>query len=284
MRTPLRRCGAWQPFTGDGLSRFADASTSRALGFLGAFALITALVLGWSLHTIGWPVIDHAVREFPEQGPALIRGRFHWPETAPRVLADSPHLAVAVRPGDPETLGRTADLQLELLPGSLRLAGIAGFIEIPWPMTTELPLGRLQARAAWEAWRRPVLAALILASATAMTASWSALALILILPLRFTGFLLRRQITLGGCWRLGLATCMGASPVLNLGLGGYVMRWLPWPALAAVAAIHLLVGGLFLIWGLLSRPRRSRSASAPNPFQSGAGKDRPRKTGSNPFG
>ena len=282
--SPRRSRRAWQPFTGNGLSRFADASASRALGFLGAFALTTALVLGWSLHTIGWPVIDNAVREFPEQGPGLIRGRFHWPETAPRVLADSPHLAVAVRPGDSETLGRTADLQLELLPGSLRLAGIAGFVEIPWPATTDLPLGRLQARAAWEAWRRPVLAALIITAAAAMTVVWSGLALTLTVPLRIMAFVLQRHITLGGCWRLSVAACMSASLVLNLGLGGYVMRWLPWPALAAVVVIHLLVGGLFLIWGLLSRPGKSRSASAPNPFQPGATKDRPRKTGSNPFG
>jgi len=48
--------------------------------------------------------------------------------------------------------------------------------------------------------------------------------------------------------------------------------------------IHLLVGGLFLIWGLLSRPGKSRSASAPNPFQPGAAKDGRKKSGSNPFG
>ena len=126
---------------------------------------ITALTLGWALHTTGWPVMDHAVREFPEQGPALARGRFVWPEPTPRVLADSPHLAVAVRPGESEALGRTADLQLELLPGTLRLAGIAGFVDLPWPATVDLPLGRLEARAAWEAWRRPVLGALVTATA-----------------------------------------------------------------------------------------------------------------------
>lgn len=278
-----RSRGAWQPFTGNGVSRFADASVSRALGFLGGFALTTALVLGWALHTTWWPVMDQAVREFPEDGPALVRGRFQWPETTPRLLADSPHLGVAVRPDDSEPLGRTADLQLELLPGTLRLAGIAGFVDLPWPATATLPLGRLQAQAAWEAWRRPVFTALILTAAAAMTVVWSLLALVLTLPLRLVAFVLQKQITLGGCWRLSAAASMSGSLVLNLGIGSYVMRWLPWPALAAVVVIHLLVSALLLSWGLGSRPKKNRAASSPNPFHVGAPKSSSRKSGSNPF-
>ena len=279
-----RSRGAWQPFTGNGVSRFADASGSRALGFLGGFALTSALVLGWALQTTWWPVVDQAVREFPENGPALIQGRFNWPETAPRLLADSPHLGVAVRPSNLDPLGRTADLQLELLPETLRLAGIAGFVDLPWPPTATLPLGRLQAQAAWEAWRRPVLAALIVTAATAMMVIWSLLALTLALPLRIVAFLLQKQITLGGCWRLSAAASMSGSLVLNLGLGGYVMRWLPWPALAAVVVIHLLVNGLFVSWGLVSRPKKNRAASAPNPFHPKDAKSGSRKSGRNPFG
>jgi hypothetical protein len=200
------------------------------------------------------------------------------------LLADSPHLGVAVRPSNLDLLGRTADLQLELLPETLRLAGIAGFVDLPWPATTTLPLGRLQAQAAWDAWKRPVLAALIVTAGTAMMLIWSLLALTLALPLRIVAFLLQKQITLGGCWRLSAAASMSGSLVLNLGLGGYVMRWLPWPALAAVVVIHLLVNGLSLSWGLVSRPKKSRAASVPNPFHPGDAKSSSRKSGSNPFG
>ena len=45
------------------------------------------------------------------------------------------------------------------------------FVFLPWPATATLPLGRLQAQAAWEAWRRPVFTALILTAAAAMTVS-----------------------------------------------------------------------------------------------------------------
>jgi hypothetical protein len=183
-----------------------------------------------------------------------------------------------------DLLGRTADLQLELLPETLRLAGIAGFVDLPWPATTTLPLGRLQAQAAWDAWKRPVLAALIVTAATAMMVIWSLLALTLALPLRIVAFLLQKQITLGGCWRMSAAASMSGSLVLNLGLGGYVMRWLPWPALAAVVVIHLLVNGLSLSWGLVSRPKKSRAASVPNPFHPKDAKSSSRKSGSNPFG
>ena len=117
-----------------------------------------------------------------------------------------------------------------------------------------------------------------------MTVIWSLLALTLALPLRIVAFLSQKQITLGGCWRLSAAASMSGSLVLNLGLGGYVMRWLPWPALAAVVVIHLLVNGLSLSWGLVSRPKKSRAASVPNPLHPGTVKSSSRKSGSNPFG
>jgi hypothetical protein len=77
---------------------------------------------------------------------------------------------------------------------------------------------------------------------------------------------------------------MSGSLVLNLGLGGYVMRWLSWPALAAVVVIHLLVNGMFVSWGLVSRPKKNRTASAPNPFHPKDAKSGSRKSGRNPFG
>jgi hypothetical protein len=117
-----------------------------------------------------------------------------------------------------------------------------------------------------------------------MTVIWSLLALTLAIPLRIVAFLLQKQITLGGCWRLSAAASMSGSLVLNLGLGGYVMRWLPWPALAAVVVIHLLVNGLFVSWGLVSRPKKNRAASAPNPFHPKDAKSGSRKSGRNPFG
>jgi len=117
-----------------------------------------------------------------------------------------------------------------------------------------------------------------------MTVIWSLMALILALPLRIVAFLLQKQITLGGCWRLSAAASMSGSLVLNLGLGGYVVRWLSWPALAAVVVIHLLVNGMFVSWGLVSRPKKNRTASAPNPFHPKDAKSGSRKSGRNPFG
>lgn len=83
---------------------------------------------------------------------------------------------------------------------------------------------------------------------------------------------------------MGAAAFMSASVVLDLGIGGYVMRWIPWPALAAVLVIHLLVGTLYLNWGLVNRPRKTRSAGPSNPFHEGGPKARSGKSQSNPFG
>lgn len=264
--TPRRGPGAWQPVTGSGLARFADAGTGRTLGFVAAFALAASLVLGWTLLTAWWPVVDRAIGELPEQGPTLARGRLGWPGAPARILADSPHLGIAVRPDDRSPPGRTADLQVELMPGALRVAGIAGFVEWPWPADWDLSLVRLEARAAWEAWRRPALTAVVGGVAAALAATWCVAAVALALPLRLMAFVLGRRLTLGGAWRLASAAFAGASPVLGLGLAGYALRWLPWPALAVVAGAHLVGALLQLCWGLWSRPGADASSPKRNPF------------------
>jgi len=48
--------------------------------------------------------------------------------------------------------------------------------------------------------------------------------------------------------------------------------------------IHLLVGALYLNWGLVNRPRKTRSAGPSNPFHEGGPKARSGKSQSNPFG
>ena len=279
-----RAAGAWQPFTGGGLARFADAGMARTLAFVLTFALATGLTLGWTLHTAWWPVVDRAIRELPEAGPTLAHGRLHWPGVTAGILADSPHLGIAVRIDERSPLGRTADLQVELLPQALRVAGIAGFIEWPWPADWNLSLGRLEARAAWEAWRRPVLATAVGTVTTLLATAWWLGALTLALPVRAAAFVLRRRIGLGGSLRLAAAAFSGASPVLGLGMVGYALRWLPWPALAAVVGAHLLVACLLLVWGLFSRPGCAAPARPANPFGPGAEAPRRRRRQGNPFG
>jgi hypothetical protein len=280
-----RAAGAWQPFTGGGLARFADAGMARTLAFVLTFALATGLTLGWTLHAAWWPVVDRAILELPEEGPTLGRGRLDWPGVTAGILADSPHLGIAVRMDERSPLGRTADLQVELLPGALRVAGIAGFIEWPWPAHWELSLGRLEARAAWEAWRRPVLATAVGAVTALLASAWCLIALALAVPIRATAFLLRRRTGLGGCLRLAAAALSGASPVLGLGMAGYALRWLPWPALAVVTGAHLLVACLQLLWGLLSRPGNDDGPGRPvNPFGADAAARKRRNRRGNPFG
>lgn len=279
-----RIAGAWLPFTGGGLARFADAGTGRTLGFVLGFALASALTLGWTLLTAWWPVVDRAIRELPETGPTLSHGHLDWPSATSGILADSPHLGIAVRIDERSPLGRTADLQVELLPQALRVAGIAGFIECPWPADWNLSLGRLEARAAWEAWRRPLLATAAGAVTTVLATAWCLIALILALPVRATAFVLRRRIGFGGSLRLAAAAFSGASPVLGLGIVGYALRWLPWPALAAVVGTHLLAACLLLIWGLFSRPGCDAPARPANPFGPGSDTPRRRHRRGNPFG
>lgn len=265
---PARKAGAWHPFTGAGIARFADASVWRTFTFLGIFAAATGLLTGWSLRITWCPVLERAAEAFPENGAALTNGTFVWPESQPRILADAPHLGVAARPDATEAPGRIADLQLELTPKTLRLAGVAGFVEVPWPSEIEMPLGRHEAVAAWGAWRRPLLATVVAGSTAYLFLTWFLLATIYTLPLRLAGWILRRDVTLGGCWRMSAAALLTGCTVMGFATFAYAVRVLTWPVLAGIFAAHFVVGWAWLAWGLFERPAAAAKAAVPqNPFK-----------------
>jgi hypothetical protein len=228
------------------------------------------LAAGWSLRVAWWPVFERAAESFPETGASVTNGNFVWPEPQPRILADAPHLGIAVRPDATEPPGRIADLQLELTPSHVRLAGVAGFVELPWPPDVALPLGRHEAVAAWGAWRRPLLAAATTATATGVFLLWTVLATALAIPARIAAWILRRELTLSGSWRMAAAAMLAGSVVMFAGVFGYTVRLLSWPGLAAVLAGHVLIGGLWLVWGILERPAAAKKEkAAKNPFDTG---------------
>lgn len=265
---PARKAGAWQPFTGAGIARFADTTAWRTFTFLAVFAVATAALGGWALRITWWPVIERAAEAFPETGAALTNRTFVWPEAQPRILADAPHLGIAARPDSAEPPGRIADLQLELTPPMLRVAGVAGFVEIPWPPDVSIPLGRHEAVAAWGAWRRPLLATLVVAGTAALFVQWMILATLYSVPTRIAAWILRRNATLGGCWRMSAAALLAGCTLMGFGIFGYAVRLITWPVLAGVFAGNLLVGWAWLIWGLFERPAAAAKVTqAANPFQ-----------------
>jgi hypothetical protein len=261
------RRAAWQPFTGPGVAAFAGASTGRTVGFLLAFACAAALALGVTVRTAWWPVIGSAADAFPEAGASIGLGRLVWPRPDSAVLAQGPALGIAVRPAGSDSPGRTADLQVELAARGVRVAGVAGYLELPWPREWAVALDRNDVVAAWGAWRRPLLclvAALVLAC---LPACWTVLAALHALPCRLLAWILRRELSLAGAWRLAAAGLLSGATLLSAAFLAYGFGFLPWTGLVAAFALHTVTGWLWTGWGLLELPpRKPRRPPSANPF------------------
>jgi len=286
--------GAWQPFTGPGLARFAEASLPRLIAFQMVFAGALGLLFAWSFGRIATPVVQSALPVLPTADAGIRSGRLQWPEPEPRLLAATPQLALGCDPGNSGDLGLNGDLQAELRPEALVLRGLLGSLALGYPPGLEIPLDRTAAPAVWGAWRLPLRAAVATAAALWLPLTWWLLALGYWLPAWCCGWLCARNLPPAGALRLSAAALLPASVIPGVALMAYTTLWIRAPGLVFLWALHLPAGWLWILWGILSRPAQSRNAAAsapgssgPNPFSGDRLRPRdngPKRGRKNPFG
>lgn len=260
--------GAWQPFTGRGIAAFAGVSWWHLLMFQTLFAGFIVLGFVWSLRQVVFPVVHTALAALPD-GPASIQnGFFDWPGSGAELLAASPRFALVADPGATGALGINGDLQLELARTHAVFRGVLGTLTLPYPPSLELPLDRGTAPAVWGAWRTPGLALIAIGGFLALMSSWWVVALLHALPAWILGWLLRRELSLGGAIRIAAAALLPAALIPAAGILLYATLWLRAPGFAAVWILHWPAGWVWLAWGIVHRPAadRARSDTAVNPF------------------
>lgn len=261
------RLGAWQPLTGSGLAAFARAGSGRVLLFQFAFALLSALTVVWSLQAAWFPVIERAILQLPNSGAEIRGQRLLWPDAEAVLLASSPHLALVVDPTSSSQLGQNGDLQVELRGTDLRFRGLLGQIVARYPTQLLLPLDQTGAKAAWGAWRPPILTLVGLGTGMGLVLSGWILATLYAPVLLVSGWIIRRELHWGEAWKLGLACLMPGSLVMNAALVLYAQHWLGLTSLTALFGLHFLVGWLAALWGLASLPSRAAAQIESNPFE-----------------
>ncbi|MBN8247364.1 MAG: hypothetical protein J0L84_07960 [Verrucomicrobia bacterium] len=282
IKTPLARLsglwarlgdglGAWQPLTGPGLARFADASFPRLILFQILLAAWFGLLLAWTYGRLVPPVVQAALPALPESEAGIHAGILHWPGPGPKLLASSPQLALVCDAGGSGELGLNGDLQVELRRDEILLRGLLGSLAVPYPPDLDLPLDQASAPAIWGAWRLPLRAALATAAMLLLPLTWWVLAALYCLPAWCWGWLWARDLPPGGALRIALAALLPASLIPGLALVAYATLWIRAPGLVLLWVLHLPAGWLWLGWGILSRPRQNRPPAGsarppPNPF------------------
>jgi hypothetical protein len=258
--------GAWQPLTGGGVAAFGAATATRTLVFHLLFALLAAVVVTWSVRRAWFPPFQTALTRLPERSAEVRAGQLFWPDTNAVTLGENPQLAVAVDPAGTGELGRSADLQLELRAKAIRFSGLFGEQFLPYPPALQVSLDHTGGPAAWGAWNWVGLVLLGGSVLVSLLALWWLTGIVLAPFVWLAAFLLRRELTLGGSWRLVTAAWLPATLVLLAGILLYALSWLRLTGLALTTAAHLLVMPLWLVWAIFMLPNRTRKKMPKNPF------------------
>jgi hypothetical protein len=256
---------AWQPFTFGGVAAFASASGVRLLALL----LVTGLFLGWGvvsyLRTACYPAVEGAVLRLPPDG-GIRRGVLFWPTNSVVELGNTRLVSLVVNPESAPVPGQAADVRFELTARALTAQSLFGYWVLPYPLSAQVPLNRAEIEPLWAAWRPHVQVVLPAGVVLALLLFWIVLALLVAPGLRLLAALGRREVTLGGCWRLALAALMPAACGTAFGLLLYSSRgfhlldtlitWL----LAHLYTVVLWCGALFCL-----PPKPPRSPFVPEP-------------------
>ena len=281
--------GAWQPLTGGGVARFADASGVRVLTLQLLYSVMVSVVVLWSFRQAWFPAVVQALPRLPVAGAGVRGGSLTWPGMEAELLSERPQLSLSVDPRGTGAAGRSGDIQVEFRQRGFRLEGLFGHQELPYPPELDLPLDRTGATAAWGAWSWAISALTGLALAAVVVVAGWLVATLLALPLSSLAWLLGRSLSPAAAWRVGLAASLTGWGCLGAGLVLYATAWIRLPGLAAAVLGQVLVVGIWSLWALSHLPRRGRAPKVANPFGADRNASEPRggggraKRGGNPF-
>ena len=256
--------GPWQPLTGRGVAAFRAASLRRLMTFQFLLAIGSALIVVWTVRHIWYPPFEQALTQLPEVA-GIKDADLRWPNAIPVRLAENPWVDFIVTPGASSELGQTADLQVEFRSTELRLSGLAGHLQLPYPPDLALPLGRIEATARWGAWRWVVTSGLGLATGLGLWVCWWVLATVYTLPGWVLGIILGRPVTLLEAWKLATASLMSGSLFAGWAILAYGLGAVRLPGFSLLFGLHFAMGWLWLFWGLKNCPAAAEKRPA-NPF------------------
>jgi hypothetical protein len=256
---------AWQPLTPRGISAFAFAPLGRLWLVQLVVTMFVAGIIIWFIHRNWYPVIASAITELPDQGQ-LHNGKLEWDGYEPTVLAESPFLSIAVdleHAGDART---PADLQAEFGERDLKIFSLLGFYRINYSHDSDTGFNHPDLEPWWGAWNPMLLAITGLITIANLFINWSILATLYFLPAWLGAFFANRDLTLAGSWRLSGAALMPAALFFTFAIILYGLGTINLVSLGMAAALHFILGWIFLILAVRALPPHPDSTGKGNPF------------------
>jgi hypothetical protein len=215
-----------------------------------AVAICVAAATVWFVGARWFSVVSEAAAKMPDHA-ALRNGELEGVPS--QRLAETKFLALIIDLDRTEP-GQVADLQVDLSRRELNICSLFGCAAFPYD-GAPLPLGRASLEPWWGAWQPIILACLGLALVLSLFVGWSALALILMWPVRILAFFADRDISLRGCWRLACAAQMPGAMFMTLAILLYGLQGIDLVRLLVAYGVHALMAFIYVFIAPFFLPR-----------------------------
>lgn len=242
---------AWEPFTFNGVARFAYASAGR----LWLVSVITAAICGgvvtWFLAERWSPQIEAAIAKLPEQG-SIRDGSLRWPSREPVELAQSSFLAISVQPGAAPELAGPADVELSFRARELHLRSFFGYAVLPYPGGWIISLNRAEMQPWWGAWKPAFLGLAGAAVALGLLIAWPLIGLLYCPVVKLLAFYADRQTSWRGAWQSSRASLLAPGLFMAFAVVLYAFQEMTLLGLLALFVGHFALQLVYVLGSTMS--------------------------------
>lgn len=256
---------AWEPVTPRGVAAFARASFERLFVVQCLFALLATAAVVWVLSSGFFPTVAAAVDALPDTGD-VTRGQLTWTNNSPTMLAEGHFLALSVDLKHSGQLRSPAHFQMEFGSNSLWILSFFGMTEVIYPIDKSFYFSRPGVQPAWGAWAPEILGLVALGTFFGLLLAWMLLATIYFLPVWLVSFFANRDLNFRQSWKLSGAALMPGALIMTLGIVIYGAGAFDLVQLCFAAAMHLLIGWIYLVISPLFLKRAVPGEEKGNPF------------------
>lgn len=259
----------WQPFTFGGVASLAQAPFGHFALIVSLGALLCGVAIAFFFFHSWKPALARALSQLPDQGE-IRAGTLHWSEPGASVLVSSAFVSIVVDPERVGGFGETADVQCEFHRNAVRVRSLFGYLTVSYPENRRIAFNRAELEPWWGAWLPAIGAGLIAGAVIWLWLIWSMLGLIYSVPVAVIAFFADRKANFRLRWQLGMAACLPGAVVMSCGILAYALYQIQLVHLLFVAAAHIILGWIYVLFAPLCLPRlgnADRLLRPQNPFR-----------------